>query len=108
MDHEFFRNIDKQLKGKRIRCIEMMPDALTGIPEPNPIPRGTEGEIMSIDDAGTIHVKWDNGRSLGIIYGFDKYDIISDVKIHTRCADGLFIDCARYYSLGCSDCPMYK
>lgn len=30
-------------------------------------PIGTQGVIKCIDDAGTIHVKWDNGSSLGIV-----------------------------------------
>lgn len=30
-------------------------------------PIGTQGVIKCIDDAGTIHVKWDNGSYLGIV-----------------------------------------
>lgn len=29
------------------------------------------GTVKSIDDAGTIHVAWDNGSSLGVVYGVD-------------------------------------
>ena len=31
------------------------------------VPRGTRGSVTQVDDAGTIHMKWDNGRSLGIV-----------------------------------------
>lgn len=36
-----------------------------------PIEGGTEGTVSSVDDIGTIHVNWDNGRCLGVILGED-------------------------------------
>ena len=36
------------------------------------IPIGTKGTVMDVDDMGTIHVKWDNGSHLGIVYGVDR------------------------------------
>lgn len=44
--------------------------------EPNPVPAGTEGIIFHVDDAGTIHVKWDDGSFLGVIPGVDEYSIL--------------------------------
>ena len=35
------------------------------------IPKRTKGTVLVVDDTGTIHVKWDNGSSLGIVYGED-------------------------------------
>ena len=32
---------------------------------------GTIGKVSFIDDTGTIHVSWENGSSLGIVYGED-------------------------------------
>lgn len=32
---------------------------------------GTHGTVLSVDDIGTIHVKWDTGSSLGVVYGED-------------------------------------
>ena len=32
---------------------------------------GCEGTVTSVDDIGTIHVAWDCGSSLGIVYGID-------------------------------------
>lgn len=35
------------------------------------IPEGTLGTVQVVDDTGTIHVKWDNGSCLGVVYGED-------------------------------------
>jgi len=53
-------------EGMRIKLTSMVDD-------PNPIPAGTEGTIVLVDDAGIIHVSWDNGRRLGVIPGVDEY-----------------------------------
>ncbi|HIU99202.1 MAG TPA: DUF4314 domain-containing protein [Candidatus Limadaptatus stercoripullorum] len=34
------------------------------------------GTITNIDDAGTIHVKWKNGGSLGLIHSLDSYFLL--------------------------------
>lgn len=36
-----------------------------------PIEGGTEGTVSSVDDIGTIHVNWDNGRCLGVVLSED-------------------------------------
>lgn len=35
------------------------------------MPNGLEGTVICVDDAGTIHVNWDNGSSLGVAYDED-------------------------------------
>lgn len=35
-------------------------------------PIGTRGTVMGVDDMGTIHVRWDNGSGLGVVYGEDR------------------------------------
>lgn len=42
------------------------------------IPVGTKGTVKSVDDTGTIHVAWDTGNHLGIVYGEDSCE-----KLHT-------------------------
>lgn len=32
---------------------------------------GCKGSVICVDDMGTIHVSWDCGSSLGIVYGED-------------------------------------
>lgn len=53
-------------KGTTIKLIEMIKD-------PAPVPSGTTGTITDIDDAGSIHVEWKNGRTLAVIPGTDKF-----------------------------------
>ena len=39
----------------------------------HPIAPGTKGTVKFVDDAGTIHCAFDNGRSLGVIPGEDGF-----------------------------------
>jgi len=41
--------------------------------DPNPIPSGTKGTVTYVDDAGSIGIKWDNGRSLAICPEVDSF-----------------------------------
>lgn len=38
---------------------------------------GSQGIVNFIDDTGTVFVKWDDGHSLGLIPGIDKWKYIS-------------------------------
>ena len=38
-----------------------------------PIPDGMTGTVTFVDDAGTLHMRWDNGRSLGAVPGVDAF-----------------------------------
>jgi hypothetical protein len=64
-------NLFEPKKGERIELIEMVDD-------PNPIEPGTKGTISKIDSIGQIHVDWDNGRTLALLPGVDKYKIIQE------------------------------
>ena len=52
-------------------------------------PKGMLGTVIAVDDAGTIHVSWDNGSSLGIAYGEDQCRK-SNMRICPKCG--------RYFS----------
>lgn len=41
-------------------------------------PKGTLGTVFYVDDIGTIHVRWDNGLSLGVVYGEDECRVVSE------------------------------
>lgn len=35
------------------------------------MPEGLTGTVSCVDDTATIHVDWDNGSHLGVVYGED-------------------------------------
>lgn len=41
--------------------------------DPRPIEPGTRGTVVHVDDIGTIHCNFDNGRRLGLIVGEDVF-----------------------------------
>ena len=45
-----------------------------------PIPDGTIGEVQYVDDAGNIHMVWENGRTLSLIEGEDSFTIIKEAE----------------------------
>ncbi len=63
---EFLRS---KYVGKTVRLINMPYD-------PNPIPQGTKGIVESVDDAGHLHVKWENGRMLNLVINTDTFDVL--------------------------------
>lgn len=62
---EKYRIQNIKLSGKRVKCIFMN--------DPQPVEEGTLGTVTHVDDMGTIHVKWDNGRILGLVPEEDRY-----------------------------------
>ena len=51
-------------KGTRVELIEM--------DDPyQDMPAGLRGTVVAVDDIGTVHIAWDNGSSLGAVYGVD-------------------------------------
>lgn len=49
---------------------------LLGMDDPQAPPTGTMGEVMGVDDAGQILVRWETGSSLGLIPGVDSFRIV--------------------------------
>lgn len=56
--------------GTRIELLSSMNDI-------QPIESGSKGTVIAVDDIGTIHMRWDNGRGLGLIPGEDHFKVIS-------------------------------
>ena len=44
--------------------------------DPRPIAPGTKGTVRIVDDMGTVHCDFDNGRRLGLIVGEDTFHIL--------------------------------
>ena len=55
-------------KGTRIHLIRME--------DPQAVPPGTYGTVEHVDDAGQIHMHWDNGRGLALVLGEDQFTIV--------------------------------
>lgn len=62
------RHSRERMEGTRVRLISM--------DDRQAPPRGTEGTVQFVDDAGIIHVQWDTGSSLGLIPGADEWEVI--------------------------------
>lgn len=41
--------------------------------DPRPIPPGTKGTVVHVDDIGTVHCNFDNGRRFGLVPGEDSF-----------------------------------
>lgn len=55
-------------RGDRIEMVHM--------DDPDPIPQGTEGTVMNVVNFGmtaNIEVRWDNGRTLSLVYPDDAF-----------------------------------
>ena len=44
--------------------------------DPRPIASGTRGTVRLVDDIGTVHCDFDNGRRLGLIPGEDAFHVV--------------------------------
>ena len=44
--------------------------------DPRPIAPGTKGTVRIVDDIGTVHCNFDNGRYLGLVPGEDAFHAI--------------------------------
>ena len=62
---------EERYQGKRIELIEMPED-------PNPIEPGTKGTCEMVDGIGQLIMKWDNGSTLSLIPGVDKWKMIEE------------------------------
>lgn len=58
-------------KGTRVELISM--------DDEQAVPSGTRGTVEFVDDMGTIHMKWDNGRTLGLAPETDIFKKVREI-----------------------------
>ena len=61
--------LQETYEGKRIKLLDMPHDHA-------PVPPGTEGTCTGVDGIGNLLMQWDNGSTLSLIYGIDKFQVI--------------------------------
>ncbi len=49
-----------------------------GSDDPRPIESGTKGTVVAVDDVGTVHCNFDNGRRFGICPEADSFHKITE------------------------------
>lgn len=59
----------ESVEGRRVRVLSCS-DTLA------PLEAGLEGTVRHVDDMGTLHVAWDNGRTLGLIPDEDTWEVL--------------------------------
>lgn len=67
-DEEVIKIKEKYITGTKIELIKMY--------DLQELQTGTKGTVNFVDDMGTIHMKWENGSTLGLIDGLDEFKII--------------------------------
>ncbi len=70
-DRDYVESIKRRFpEGTRI-VLDRMGD------DPRPIKSGTKGTVLHVDDIGTVHCAFDNGRHLGLVPGEDSFHKIA-------------------------------
>ena len=70
-DRDYVESIKRRFpEGTRI-VLDQMGD------DPHPIEPGTKGTVILVDDIGTVHCTFDNGRQLGLVPGEDSFHRIA-------------------------------
>lgn len=67
-----FQTESNELVGRRVRLVRCDDPYTT-------LRSGDEGTVTLVDDYGTVHVKWDNGSTLGLVEeAGDRFSVIRD------------------------------
>ncbi len=76
---------DNYPPGTRILLLQMGDD-------PHPIEAGTRGTVVGVDDIGTLHCHFDNGRQLGIVPGEDTFRKLTEEELAEEQESGMTED----------------
>lgn len=73
--HRLAEQIKKNYpEGTRIKLLHMGDD-------PRPIEDNMRGAVDFVDDIGTVHCTFDNGRRLGLIWGEDSFRKLTEAEL---------------------------
>jgi hypothetical protein len=64
------KELRTRLEGRRVKLVRCTDEYTKLAP-------GSLGTVAFVDDAGTIHVDWDDGSCLGLIPGVDSYTVLN-------------------------------
>ena len=65
---------DNYPPGTRIMLLQMGDD-------PRPVEPNTSGTVRAVDDMGTLHCDFDNGRQLGVVPGEDSFRRLTEQEL---------------------------
>ena len=65
---------DNYPPGTRIMLLQMGDD-------PHPVEPNTRGTVKFVDDMGTLHCDFDNGRQLGVVPGEDSFRKLTEQEL---------------------------
>ena len=65
---------DNYPPGTRIMLLQMGDD-------PRPVEPNTRGTVRAVDDMGTLHCDFDNGRQLGLVPGEDSFRRLTEREL---------------------------
>lgn len=68
MQYDKIQRLKKQFPIGAIVQLDSM-----GADERNPITSGIKGIVLAVDDIGTVHCKFDNGRIFGLCSDVDRF-----------------------------------
>ena len=71
--------------GTRIMLLSMGRD-------PSPVEDQTRGTVKVVDDIGTLHCSFDNGRSLGVVPGEDSFRKLTEEELAEEQESGMTED----------------
>ena len=64
MEKKMLRKLRKKYpKGTKVKLLSMK--------DPQAPPVGTIGEVLGVDDVGSVMVRWRNNSGLNVVYGVD-------------------------------------
>ena len=73
-DKKYIEQLRKKYPvGTKIQLISMRDEKYPVLP-------GTVGEVTHIDDAGSVHMKWQNGSCLALIPEVDSFRVVPEAK----------------------------